>query len=260
LCMVTLDGKQLLLDATDKLLPVGILPERCLNGSGFVLSEKGAFGWIPLKAPVKSKRYFNADLTLSGTGELKGKVQGDHSGYYAYSGRKKYFAKGENEYAKDLVANRSWVVEKSEYKNAKEVAESFKEIHTVVINDHAVAADPAIYLNPFVALNEAENPFKLEKREYPVDFGSPMEKLYICKITIPDGYVIDELPKSIMLKLPDNSAKYIYSLTQVGNTVSLTSNLQINNSLFSQDEYPHLREFYNQLVAKQAEQIVLKKK
>jgi len=36
--------------------------------------------------------------------------------------------------------------------------------------------------------------------------------------------------------------------------------LQINKSLFIQDEYPHLREFYNRVVAKQAEQIVLKKK
>ena len=40
----------------------------------------------------------------------------------------------------------------------------------------------------------------------------------------------------------------------------LTSNLQINNSLFSQEEYPSLRLFYDQVVAKQSEQIVLKKK
>jgi len=31
------------------------------------------------------------------------------------------------------------------------------------------------------------------------------------------------------------------------------SNLQINRSLFVQDEYPNLREFYNQVVAKHAE-------
>ena len=31
-------------------------------------------------------------------------------------------------------------------------------------------------------------------------------------------------------------------------------------SIFDQTEYPNLREFYNQVVAKQAEQIVLKKK
>ena len=42
----------------------------------------------------------------------------------------------------------------------------------------------------------------------------------------------------------------------MGNTLNVVSMLQINKSLFLQDEYPHLREFYNQMIAKQAEQIV----
>ena len=100
----------------------------------------------------------------------------------------------------------------------------------------------------------------MEKREYPVDYGSPSERIYICKISIPEGYVVDELPKSVIVKMANNSAKYMYNVTQTGNAISLTSNLQINSSLFSQEEYPHLREFYTQLVAKQAEQIVLRKK
>jgi hypothetical protein len=259
-CLVKLNDKSVLLDATDKFLPTGTLPERCLNGNGFVVSADGAQGWIPLKSPSKSRRFYNVELSVQPSGELRGKVNIDQSGYYAQSGRKKFLAKGEGDYVKDLVDNRSWVVEKSEFKNAKEIAEGFKETHDVVINEHAVATDGIIYINPFIALQEKENPFKLEKREYPVDYGSPMEKMYMCKLTIPDGYTVDEMPKSLVIKLPDNSARYIYNLVQVGNSLSLTSHLQINNSLFTQDEYPNLREFYTQLVAKQAEQIVLKKK
>jgi ATP-dependent DNA ligase len=48
---------------------------------------------------------------------------------------------------------------------------------------------------------------------------------------------------------------------QIGNTVSVTSNFQINKNLYVQgEEYANLREFYNQVISKQAEQIVLKKK
>jgi len=259
-CLVRLNDKLILLDATDKFLPTGTLPERCLNGNGFIVSPDGSFGWVPLKSPSKSRRYYNVDLALNDAGELRGKVNIDQSGYYAQSGRKKFLAKGEEEYVKDITDNHAWAVEKKEFKNAKEVAEGFKETYDVVIKDHVVATDGIIYINPFIAQQEKENPFKLEKREYPVDYGSPLEKMYLCKFTIPDGYVVDELPKSLVLKLPDNSARYVYNLVQTGNAISLTSNLQINNSLFSQDEYPHLREFYTQLVAKQAEQIVLKKK
>jgi hypothetical protein len=84
--------------------------------------------------------------------------------------------------------------------------------------------------------------------------------MYFCKITIPEGYVVDELPQSKILVLPNNAARYTLSTSQMGNVVSLTSNIQINKTLFIQDEYLNLREFYNQIVAKQAEQIVLKKK
>jgi hypothetical protein len=52
----------------------------------------------------------------------------------------------------------------------------------------------------------------------------------------------------------------MYNVAQNGNVITVTSMFQINKSLFTQLEYPYLREFYNQIVAKQAEQIVLKKK
>ena len=97
-------------------------------------------------------------------------------------------------------------------------------------------------------------------REYPVDFGSAIEKIYISRIAIPEGYSVDELPLPKIILLPNGAAKYSYSVTRIGNSLNFISSLQINKSLFLQDEYPNLREFYNQLVAKQAEQIVLKKK
>ncbi len=259
LCLAEIDGKQILLDATDKLLPTGILPERCLNGNGFVISKQG-YRWVKLTSPLKTKSFFSAELTFDPNGEIKGKVSLDKSGYSAYQSRKKYFSKAENEYIKDFASERSWEISKSEFKNAKELNEPFKEVHDVVINDHATSSGEMIYLNPFISMQEMENPFKLAKREYPVDFGSPIERIYVTKIALPKGYAIEELPKSQIFMLPGNSAKYAFNAVMVGDVINITSNLQINKSLFLQDEYPDLREFYNRVVAKQAEQIVLKKK
>ena len=218
-CVVKLNDKFILLDATDKFLPTGTLPERCLNGNGFVVSPEGAHGWVPLKSPSKSRRYYNVDLALDQSGELHGKVNIDQSGYYAQSVRKKFLSKGEEEYVKEITNHYSWAVEKKEFKNVKEVGEGFKEAYEVVIKDHVMATDGVIYINPFIAQQEKENPFRLEKREYPVDYGSPLEKMYLCKFTIPDGYIVDELPKSLVLKLPDNSARYVYNLVQTGNSI-----------------------------------------
>jgi hypothetical protein len=63
-----------------------------------------------------------------------------------------------------------------------------------------------------------------------------------------------------VIKLQDNAAKCTFNISQTGNRIFIMSNLQINKTLFMQEEYPPLREFYARLVSKMAEQIVLKKK
>ncbi|HEX6891444.1 MAG TPA: DUF3857 and transglutaminase domain-containing protein [Chryseolinea sp.] len=259
ICRAKVGDKTLLLDATDKHLPLQLLPERCINGQGLVISATD-HGWINIETKAKSRTAVSGEFTVLDDGTLKGKLNYISEGYDAHRYRTAFVTKGEKEYVKDFLQNKSWTVDKSEFQNVKAVDENLVQVHNVTVQEQSTVAGDVMYINPFVDMQVKENLFKLEKREYPVDYGSPVEKLYLCKISIPEGYVVDELPKSAVIKLPNNSARYIYNMAQTGNAITLTSNLQINNSLFSQDEYPILREFYTQLVAKQAEQIVFKKK
>ncbi|MFM9837111.1 MAG: DUF3857 domain-containing protein [Cyclobacteriaceae bacterium] len=259
ICSVNLDGKTILLDATEKYLPFDILPSRCMNGQGLVISKKN-HGWVTISTKAKAKTIVSADLALAADGELKGKIQYTRDGYDAEAMRESYNKKGEATYVKDFLASKQWQVEKSAFQDVKDLSKSVKESHEVSISEHSSAAGDVIYINPFVTSQEQENPFKSEKREYPVDFGSLTDKTYMCKITLPENFVIDELPKSKVIALPANAGKYMYNAVQTGNIVSITSAFQINKSLFIQDEYPLIKEFYNQVVAKQAEQIVVKKK
>jgi hypothetical protein len=259
ICLVNIGDKKLLLDATDKYMPMGILPERCLNGLGLIIS-KVRHGWLEIDAKAKARTVINSELAINEKGELKGKVNYTCDGYDAHYLRNSYTKKGEGDYIKEFLSDKNWEVAKSEFQNIKEIEQSAKQLHEFTINEYAMIAGDVLYINPFVAGQTKENIFKLPVREYPVDFGSPMEKIYMSRISIPDGYSVDELPPPKIITLPNGAAKYTYSVSQLGNSLSVISSLQINKSLFLQDEYPNLREFYNQLVAKQAEQIVLKKK
>ncbi|MBL0741816.1 DUF3857 domain-containing protein [Chryseolinea lacunae] len=258
ICAVKLNDKVMLLDATDNLLPSGVLPERCLNGQGLLVSKAGP-QWVALKAP-KSRKVVSANLVVSQNGGLKGSFKVDQSGYYARKSRKEYFASGEKDYVKNVFDEHTWQIDKSTFQNHKDVTQVFKEEYDVTLEEGGADAIDVIYLDVVSLSRDKENPFKAEKREYPVDFGSPYEEMYLARIVIPEGYVADEIPKPKILLLPENSAKYSYNITQFGNTLNVASQLQVNRSLFTQDEYVHLREFYAQMVAKQAEQIVLKKK
>jgi len=256
---VKLGDKVLLLDATEKYLPMGILPERCLNGEGLVIS-KTRFGWMPIEPKVKSRTSVNSDFVLNGEGELTGKLSVTYDGYAAQEIRRGYFAKGEPDYLKAFLSTKTWDVQKSEFQNIKEIDKSPKQLHELVLRDHVTVAGDVMYLNPMLSEQMTENIFKTENREYPVDFGRPFEKNFLARITLPENFIVDELPKPKVVTLADNAGKYVYNVTQMGNVVNVVSMLPINKSMFTQVEYPHLRELYNLVIAKQAEQIVLKKK
>lgn len=259
-CSIKLNDKRILLDATEKFLPMGILPERCLNGEGMLVNlAASSFTWINLEAITKSKTVVSADLVLTSEGELKGIVNFTRDGYDAHRSRSE-FAESEEEYVKNITRGKSWEVTKSDFLTMDKTNVPAKEAHEVLITDHATMSGDIIYINPMLGFNIAENPFKIESRTYPVDFGSPFEKIVLAKITIPEGYVLDEAPQNKILALPGGHGKYIYSISVLGNTINLTSSLSVNKALFIQTEYPILREFYTQFVAKQNEQIVLKRK
>jgi hypothetical protein len=259
ICYLRIGEKYLLLDATDPLLPTGVLPQRCLNGSGLVIAPTGP-DWVTLTSPVKSKTYANGDFNIDASGSLNGKLTVDRSGYSAQAMRSQYLNKGEEEYFKSFSSGKSWQISKSEIKNLKEINEPFKERYDLTHDSHADVSGDIIYLNPFLIMREESNPFKLEKREYPVSFGSMLEKFYVVKFTLPEGYSVDEAPQNKVIMLPGNAAKFSFNVANFGNQITITSVLQINRDIFVQDEYPNLREFYSQVVAKQAEQIVIKKK
>jgi hypothetical protein len=259
ICAVKLQDKVFLLDATDRYLPMNILPERCLNGQGLIISKVDR-GWLDVTSKAKAKTVTSADLVLSESGEMKGTLGFTRDGYNAAAMRKDYFRKGEETYLKEVRSASTWGIEKSEFADLKDLDKSAKEIHTLTIAEGATTAADVIYVNPIITARIDDNPFKLEKRAYPVDFGRLVENVYLCKITIPSGYQVDELPQSKVLTLPGNAARYIYSAVPTGNVINITCNLTINKPLFVQDEYPGLKEFYAQVIAKQAEQVVLKKK
>jgi len=257
ICVAKFGTKKLLLDGTDRGLPMNALPERCLNGDGLVIL-KDEIEWIPLKS-IRSRKVVSADYKLNPDGELVGKLTISREGIDASDMRDSYKDLGKEKYLKDFVAGKSWEISNSVFENLENPNQSVKEIHEVVINDHSQVAGNIIYLNPYISARMEENIFKSEKRLYPVDYSTPFDRIYMAKIQIPDGFAVEELPKQSVIMLPANGGKFVYNATQMGNTINFVSQFIISKSMFTAEEYPFLREFYTQVIAKQTEEIVLKK-
>ena len=114
-------------------------------------------------------------------------------------------------------------------------------------------------MEPISFLKEVENPFKLEERQFPIDFGYPLAYKYIIQIKVPEGYILESKPKPIILKIPDGLGEFKYIPNFLGENISLSVSFEIKKALVSADKYLFLKEFFNQMIAKENEQIVLTK-
>jgi hypothetical protein len=259
IAQVTMNGQDLLLDATDPLLHPNMLPTRCLNGQGRLISKKNG-RWVPLQSSERMTQVTSLRMQLDKAGQLTGTVDLSHGGYAALPARKVILTDGQEKYAESLrKAKSNWHIEKLDIKGAEKLTEAVGITCQVAIPEGAQMAGNMIYLKPLLTEGEQENPFRHDVRKFPVDFATPIDQTFVASYTLPEGYVVDEMPKNVIVELPEKGGRFSFMTAQNGNVIQVSSKISIRKSLYMPEEYPHLKEFYHQIVSKHAEQIVLKK-
>ena len=258
ICEVVMKDGEILVDATDELLPFDMLPPNCYNQLGFLVGTS-QFGWTPIPQKYRKKVLFDATVTFNENRGLTGKLKSYKDGYAAYEVRRKYRDGGETNYKIDL-GNSLWHVDKYEIKNIETIDKPIEETCEVSIDEYVIASDDKIYFNPHLFLREEANPFVADTRLYPINFDDLIDNTVVCTLVIPEGYVVEEVPENKAIVLSGNAAKCTFSTTVTGNKIMVMSKLIFNKNFFLPSEYVGLKEFYAKLVAKKAENIVLKKK
>jgi hypothetical protein len=258
----TIGDKSWLLDATDKNHTPDIIGYDNLNHEGFKIStefQKGA--WIPLECQQPSKRSIALNLVMDKTHQLSGSLFISSSNYEGLQNRKKYqTASNEADYLKSFKTKRPGLnIKNYQIANLMNPAEPLAESMDVQIEDYVEEAGNLAYFTPLLFERTKENPFKLEDRKFPVDFGYPSEEHYRITIQFPEGYQLDKLPKSEKFILPDEAASFSIIVAAEGQTISLYSKIITKKSVYSAEEYYDLKALFKSVVARQAEQIVLKK-
>jgi len=257
---VKLNDKLILLDATDKKTPLGILPERCLNGQGRMIDKTGG-SWVDIKPITNKKEIVQIKLNLNSDGTLEGIVNEKHEGYAAIGKRNElsyYTSEADylNEYQKSfdkLAMEPDSITEKSNISKPITINYHFES------EDLTQTSGNLLMLNPILIGRINANPFKLEKRDYPIDYSYPTSNTYMTTIILPEGYTIEFLPENKKFMLPEKAASFIYSASQSGNNINIVSRFDINKVTFLPEEYLDLKEFYNQVIDAMSKQIILKK-
>jgi hypothetical protein len=94
---------------------------------------------------------------------------------------------------------------------------------------------------------------------FPVDFGVPLEEVVSMSLEYPAGYELDELPGKVGLALPAGGGRYMFSIQNMANTLTMYSSLSINKPVFTSEEYHYLKELFSHVVATQQTDLVLRR-
>ncbi|MBL7850473.1 MAG: DUF3857 domain-containing protein [Cyclobacteriaceae bacterium] len=252
-------GKKKILDATDRYLPIEYIPLACLNGIGFQPTDK-AFQWVNLLDAPKSRKSVTMDVYFSDDNTLKGTFTSSSTGYYARDVREAVRKSGMVKHLDNVFKGKTVTIADTVMENLDKLDDPLKETYKLELADIAQSGGDVIYLDPILFTRRESNPFVQLQRTYPVDFSYPQEIAFMMKLKLPENYTVDELPAPKVSMLPENAGRFVYSSSVADGAVTIMSQFVINKVLFSQDEYDALREFYNIMLAKHNEQLVLKRK
>ncbi|MCF2445480.1 DUF3857 and transglutaminase domain-containing protein [Dyadobacter sp. CY345] len=259
---VKLGEKEYLLDATQRNTPLGMLPENALNTKGRLVLNNGKGRFLDLRSKVALRKYQKIDADVSPeNGLLKGKYFMTLGGYEALRWRDRYLLEAEENFSEQVKkTNPDWDIDNFRVSNKNEkLGESVEITYDFEAESDGSASD-VFYFNPMVAGKIYENPFKALNRIYPVDLTTTSSTTFIGNFKFPEGYYLEQIPQTAIIALPEKAGRFTYQVKQEGNVISVNSVLVINKSYFTASEYELLREFYDRVVEKHAQLLVLKKK
>jgi hypothetical protein len=248
------------LDASEPWIGFGHLPGRCYNGHARVINDE-------MPSPV----YFDADAIMekkvttvfisnTGKGVMDARVQSVPGYFESCNIREKIHEKSEKDFFKTI---------QTAYQGETEMSNT--SIDSLKLTDQPVGVnydvllkndtnEEVIYFNPMLEEGYKENPFKAADRRYPVEMPYGFDETYILNMEIPEGYVVDELPKPTKVTFNEDEGFFEYLIAGDDNGIQFRSRIVLKKANFKPEDYATLRDFFAFIVKKQGEQIVFKKK
>lgn len=272
---VVADGILYKLDATQAFATPEILPLRCFNGGGILVADTMQI--MRLVPEVESRKIiqgnftfpnFNLDNNTNQSLDILGQVNIEEKGYIALNSREIIASQSKENFIQQslLTANKGVGVDKIMISNDSLVDENlkstvdvtaFRSANFVATNGNTPAK---ITFRPLLFLGETENPFGEKSRKYPVDFVFPFIEDYTVTFTIPDGYTIESLPKPEEFASINGEILCRFQVSQAYKQVTIKHLLSISTLRTMPKNYGELREFWDRLVKKHLEQVVLVRK
>jgi hypothetical protein len=258
---VILNGTEFFLDASNKYTSPNIIRTKALNWQGTKILDDGSILMTPVFPDNPSGEIHMMSISIKADGTVNGKVRKTYTDYRAFDFRNDKNSLSEDAYLEGLENdNQGMEITNYTIDNKEDPDKSIVENFEFQMEGQIQAAADKILFTPLLHQAMTTNPFRLDTREYPVDFTYPWQLKHIFNIRLPDGYRVSHLPQGLHLALEGNMGSFSYRIKDMGNgNLQLVSDLSVNHAIIPAVYYPMLKEFYKSIVEKETEKVVLSK-
>ncbi len=257
-------GRMLIFDPTDDLTPFGHLRGPLQSNYGLLVTPEGG---DLLKMPELSPNYNGirreAKFTLNQGGTLSGDVVETYLGDDA--ARERAFQETVDTEHKRIERIETTLshslgtfqITKASVGNQKLADRPFQYLFTFTADNYARSAGPLLLVRPHVLGSWLSDIMETkEPRKYPVEFRSPEKDADIYEITLPQGFVVDELPSPVDA---DYTFASYHSKTEAkGNVLTYTRTMEIKELSVPVDKLEQLKSFYRVIAGDERNTAVLK--
>ncbi len=249
----------ILLDATNKYTVPDLIPLETLNWYGRMLLRNGTSVEIPLEPKKQSNKSIVVLAEIEDEVNIKGKAREGLSEYYALLFKENYEALNENSII-DKYENKYQGTEIEDLVIKKEKGKPINVTYSFLKNNAIELIGEKLYLSPLLFYGMDENPFKSEKRKYPIEFDFQQKLNFNISIKIPENYDVESFPSPMVFKSSNNSLVFNFNGTVTNGMIQIVSSFEINSLLFSAEDYENIKSYFKEIISKQTEKIVLIKK
>lgn len=259
IAMAEVDNKTYFMDATDTYSKLNLLPIRDYNWKGLLISKEN-WKLVDLIQPPQSEFFQIVNVAFKPDHSITGSVKKKLTNHYAYFFRNEINSSSEQDFVREKESDLDNIVI-ADYvsKHVDLNLGSVTEKYTFTYKNAVQTVGDNLFFQPLFFFTEDENPFKSVSRSLPVNFGYPFKDKTLINIKIPEGYTVVSLPKSIQMTLSGGLGEFVYLVSSHGEYISVSLELTMNSSTFDAEKYNELKQFFDHLIQKQMENVVLKK-
>jgi transglutaminase-like putative cysteine protease len=256
-------GRLLFFDPTNPYVPLGYIPSYLQDTYGLLVTpDGGQLLSLPLLPAATNRLLRTATFSVSATGNLTGEVEELRWGGPAEESRERFLSAA--------PANRQKVLEEflgnsltnfsltsASIGNLEKYDESLTLKYKFEADGYAKSAGDLLILRPRVVGAKGSSILSGKPRKYPIEFTEATRQDDIFDITLPPGYVVDELPKPVDAECAYGT--YKSEVLVANNVLHYKRTYEIKDVLVPTKNLDEVRDFFHQIAADERSGAVLRR-